>query len=338
MRLLFIFFCATAVRGQQPVVESAAQTFSRLEQPFVDLARQWIRDPLPLHRAWAAKFSSRVSDPSLDAELIGVLGDVKQLQGIQALTTNDGFGFDEHRARLAVLDALIQRATIIPDEVGLALLPGYPAEAMILLYGRRCPSLATSIEIMRTAIADEVWLVAAGCLARQPGGPVELWQRAQVKVRIEVFDVERRGIAGGTPGGVLGRIVSSLSSWPPEISYGLMTDRMAGPGSLLLSRGPHPVYYGRRSNLPNWTQSDGVWHRGDRNQYALNILASQVRSPFRSPLFPVTLSARLHWLTPEQGRTDLRALATEQQQHYADLISGLIGHALLTSVERSGCP
>lgn len=164
-------------------------------------------------------------------------------------------------------------------------------------------------------------------------------QRAHVKVQIEVFDVERRGFAGGTLGGVLGSIICSVpSSWPPEAAYKLAIDRESRPGSVVLSRGPHSVYYDRVPGLANWRQSDDRWHTGDRNQYALDILASQVASTLGLPLPPVTMATRLRWLNPEQGRTDLQALATEQREHYADLISGLMRRGLLTSVERTRCP
>src|SRR5882724_6791179 len=133
MRLLLLF-CATVLEAQQPFVQTPAQTLSRLDQPSVDLARQWIHDSVPLHRAWAAKLSSRISDPSFDAELIGALGDAGQFQSIPPLTTKDGPDFDKHRARLAILDALIQRGSRVPEEAGLALLPEYPGEAIILLY------------------------------------------------------------------------------------------------------------------------------------------------------------------------------------------------------------
>jgi len=221
---------------------------------------------------------------------------------------------------------------VISDETGLALVPLYPAQAMILLYRKGCPRLATGIEITKTATDDGAWLTAAGCLARQPGGPVEILQHAQVKTRIDVFDNQAQEIPSGTPGGILGGIIGSIpAGWPPEAAYRLAIESAAQPGDTLLRGGPHPVYYVKEPYAANWRGSDRPLNAGQRDEYALDILASSVNTQ------PVAYS-RVHWLTPEQGLGDLQALAAEQRQRYADLLSRLMRQGVLTPVERTRCP
>jgi hypothetical protein len=240
--------------------------------------------------------------------------------------------------RRAILNALIRRGflnipgrTRFPEDVGLALLRDFPAEATILLYGRGCPALETSTAILGKAIADEVWLPAASCLAKQPGGPVELLQRIQVTVEIEVFGPSvEKGIAGGTPGGVIGGIISDVPNWPREEYHRLIIDRPS-QGSIVLNEGAHSVFYGR--NQSAWTQTTNPPSaKAARNQFALDLLAERVALP------SMRLSHRLRWLNQQQAASDLNMLADEQRQHYADLISRLTRDDLLTPAERNRCP
>jgi hypothetical protein len=266
--------------------------------------------------------------PQLGKGWIEILSDFKQALG----ASPDAATAKSLRETVAAtLDTLIQRGIPIPDEVSLSWLPEFPAQVVILLYGKRCPKLSTSVEILSKAIADEVWLAAAACLAKQPGGPVELLQRIRVKARIEVFDVEReRGVPGGKPGGIIGGIIGL-----PEIFYRLATDQVAQPGYTLLIGGKHPVYYTRTTW--DWSPSICKWDCADRNQYALDLLASNAPSRFDRPLEPVT-SVRLRWVNSEQGRTDLQALAADLRQRYADMLRGLMLLHLLTAEERDRCP
>jgi hypothetical protein len=337
MRLLILLVCATSLYGQQDVGEPATQTVLRLERPLADLAHRWINDTIPQKQARGAILSIRVSENELpNAELISALGNPHSLADIGS-TGRHAETADEHRVYLAVLEALIERGGTIPDELGLVLFPQYPAQAMILLYRRGCPKPATSIQLMRTAIADEVWLIAAECLAQQPGGPVELLRNTSVKAQIEVFDQEREVLPYGTPGGTLGGVISSdFGGWPRTATYRLAIDQEARPGHVLLRGGPHPVYYLREFLEPNWRESDCAWHRGDRNQYALDILARLVWR-YGRVLDPVS-TLRVHWMNPEQVRADLDFSAAQLNQRYADLLLGLIRRNLLTPAERTRCP
>jgi hypothetical protein len=48
-------------------------------------------------------------------------------------------------------------------------------------------------------------------------------------------------------------------------------------------------------------------------------------------------SAKLHWTTADQYRSDLQAFAAEQQRRYRELTSALVERGLLTPSERDQC-
>jgi hypothetical protein len=311
MRLLPVLACAVALHAQAPS-EPAHAVVKRVEEPLVNLVRQWIRDPLPERRAWAAYLSVRLPAPSFDTELIAALNQEEA----------------DVRVRDAILSALIERGSGIPESAALALFPRNATAATILLYRNdACPSVATSVAIMNAARADDVWLAAAHCLASQDGGPVELLQHMQVKAGISVFDsnvvLVPRMTPSGTVGGVIGSVNTDWMNWPPQTSYRLST--RPGPKSVVLFGGTHPVYYGTSG------ESSALSTQGERDQYALDLLAAAAGVQQMG-------LASLRWITPEQGHVDLQALAAEQRQRYAEMLSRLEGRGLLTPVERTRCP
>jgi hypothetical protein len=280
----------------------------------VDLVKQWIADPEPRRRAWAANLSIEVP--------VGVF-DVPLIAGLERS--------EEEFERLSILDALIQRSVRIPEKLGLALFPRYPAQATILLYNNGCPAVETSKEILRNAIADEVWLVAAKCLATQAGGPVELLQTIKPKATIEVWDVLPSRLMGGKPGGPLGGIIRDTTEWPPFSQYELTT--YASPQvSRGLSGGEHPVYYARISW--EWKQTSNWLEHGDRSRYAFDILYPRALWWSYGP----EPEARLHWVTPDQARIDLEVFARDRQMLYRDMLDYLTRSGRLTQTERAVCP
>lgn len=302
------------------------------ERPSLELAHQWIGDPRPVYKAWAAELIRRHHEPgvSWDRELIDALGDVSR---VDPYYTPDS---DEDKMRLAILDTLIQLHVRIPDSVGEALFSRYPAQALILMYGNGSPAVTVSAHIIDDSTSDESWLVAAQYLASAKRGPVELLQRLQIKGQVQVYDPKR---GGGGGGGVFGGVptqhfLRQLTSpgWPTFITYRLVTGWDAVPGGTLLLGSRYPVYYMREPH----ELSESRIH-GDRNEYILEILAKTLQTKPESLGVVTHPVVQFQWTTAEQYRADMQTFVAGLQHRYAELISRLLRNNYLTLEESERC-
>jgi hypothetical protein len=343
MRVLFVFCCAITLCGQEPANDTPKQRVAELEQPLLQLARQWIKDPRPLYKAWAADLMFRHGNiRSHEGDLVKALGDVNELQNLEPRAAGPEPDRDDDKMRLAILDTLISKGGYVPRQVSMALLARYPAQALILLVQSGYPDRTTCSHLLQTSVSNEVWLFATDCLARHDGGPVELLEHLRVKAQVTVYD-DRPLFHGGTPGGVLGGIFGSVpvpgSRWPDPHTYVLSADDQpwAPHGLQLIRSGKYAVNYGRVPGSHIWRQSDSQIH-GDRDEYATEILAQKLAATASSaPVIVARPTAKLRWTTAERYRSDLLAFVAEQRHRYEEFLSALIRVGLLTIGEREGC-
>src|SRR5690349_14753381 len=147
MRLLLLLMSVATLPGQvntayrvppPPPPDTPDRIVFRYEQPLRDLAREWIRDPQPERRRWAAKLLAMFPDQALNSELIQILrdpfGNSPPAAGSPASVSELGF------MHQTTLSTLIQTDISVPEDVALSMFNSYPAEASILLYRNFCPS------------------------------------------------------------------------------------------------------------------------------------------------------------------------------------------------------
>lgn len=323
MRFLLGCCCALVIWAQAPPEIDPSLQIAAAELPVKELARQWIKDPRPVYRAWAAQIIRQHEWEGLfTAEMIDGLGDLSHLDATSETS-------EDRMLRMVMLDALIQGHVNVARSVSQALLIRYPAQALILLYERGCPGVLVDTQILDGAKSEEAWLVAAQCLVGEKGGPIELLQRLRIAAEVKVFDPNVTegggfGIPGGTGlAGVGGGFAPPPFPWPRSFDYTLSMR-----GNTLLRGDRYPVYYTRGST------SSGLATHGDRNEYTLQILRDKfgaARGP--QPLLPHP-SLELHWTGLDQYRSDLQAFVADQQSRYAELVSLLVRSRALTPEER----
>lgn len=323
MRLIVGCCCAMAAWAQAPAEIDLGQQVAAAEAPARELARHWIKDPRPVYKAWAAQVIRQHEWQGLfTSELIDALGDLSHLDPPGGAPETD-----EDRARLSILDALIQGRVSVARNVSQALLNRYPAQALILLYERGCPGVIVDTQILNGAKSDEAWLLAGQCLAGEKGGAIELLQRLQIAAVIKVFDPNRGQQTEGFPGGFgiagEGGVGFPPFPWPQWFYYSLSTHA----GTLLKGDG-YPVYYSRGT-----TVAAGPATHGDRNEYTLQILRYRLDSARESKPMAAHPALELHWTTLEQYRSDLQAFVADQQRRYAELVSLLVRRRILTPEE-----
>ena len=123
---------------------------------------QWIHDSSLVNRRWAAILLLSHRDPSLDKDLVDSLRDAS---GTMLSPGGEPIPESElHDLRLTIMDAVIVNGTGIPEDLAFSLFPRYPAQVVILLL-RSNQSVETCVRLLNSALADEVWLVAASCLS-----------------------------------------------------------------------------------------------------------------------------------------------------------------------------
>jgi hypothetical protein len=334
MRFLLACCYATVVWGQDPTGGDPRQQVASAERPPIELAQRWISDSRPLYRAWAAELIRRHELWYFRRELTDALGDLSQLAPESIHES------DEDKMRLGILDALIQLGIRPPTSVSQALLTRYPAPALVLLYGGGCPGVKVGAYVIDRCHHDEHWLLAAQCLASQPGGPVELLQRLRIEAQVRVYDPNRG--ESQFPKAALGGIISPIrisarpDDWPELHTYQLAARCDVRLGCTLLMGGKYPVYCVRGSvRAPvGWL---GSHIPRDRNEDVLELLADRLGMKRESLDVMSHPSADLPWTTAEHYRSDLEAFVADHQRRYSGLVTLLRRHTDLTPEESQRC-
>jgi hypothetical protein len=119
--LLFHFAVASAVFGQQPVINAETPVNS-------DILHQWLNSGDPRLIAWAADSARRTHDANAIAEMPTLLEN-----GSISVVANDyKFRTEERKAILAILDTLIQENVPVPTGAISAVAKSFPPQAVIL--------------------------------------------------------------------------------------------------------------------------------------------------------------------------------------------------------------
>ena len=320
--------------GQDPIGGDPQRQVISAERSPIDLARRWVSDPRPLYKAWAAELIRRHELRFLAQELMGALN------GVGPLDSHDTSMTDEDKMWLGILDTLIQLRVWPPPSVGQALFSRYPEPALVLLYGRGCPDVKVGAYVIDARYRDEYWLVAAQCLARQVGGPVELLQRLRIAAEVIVDDPNRRAelpprvAEGPYPNRI--RVSAPPDGWPELHTYQLAAGCDVGLGCTLLMGGRYPVYYVRES-VREPVAGLGSHLPLDRNEDILELLADRLGMKQESLGVITHSSEELQWTTVEHYRSDLQAFVADHQRRYAELVSLLLRHRDLTPEESERC-
>jgi hypothetical protein len=318
MRPLLLCCSALTLWAQEPVYTDLGQQVAGAEAPVRELARQWIKDPRPVYKAWAAHVIRQHGWQGLfAADLIDALGDLSHLDASPETR-------EDRMLRMVVLDALIQGSVRVPHDLSQALLNAYPAQALILLYAGMCPGVPVDTQILDGAKSDEAWLLAGQCLMSEKGGSTELLRRLQIAAEVNVFDPNLSESGEfGIPGGIGDTFIGGgfpPFPWPPAYEYALNVR-----GDVLLKGGRYPIRYSRGTTV---TAVSSI--HGDRNEYTLQILRYRLSSARESKPMVTHPTLELHWRTLEQYRSDLQAFVSDQQRQYAELVSQLVRLRMLT--------
>jgi hypothetical protein len=245
---------------------------------------------------------------------------------------------EAHDAMQTALDAIIQLDKTIPAEAAANLYPEFPVQSMILLSRGGAAAGPFLLQIFRQEQGPEAWLAAGNLLldTKPPGFAAAVLGQFSVEATIRVVD-PLGGIGGsrGEGGGVCGDTLSipPRPGWPAIAAYHFAME--AAPGRVLISGGPDPVYYVRRS--ANAGQGTGFGECGgplDRDRTRSRFLARLIGIPLDDALVRPKVSTMIEWHDEVQYLKAVHTFVDGEQARFGTLADKLLDRGLLSTEEK----
>lgn len=144
-----------------------------------------------------------------------------------------------------VMDALIQLKARVPARLLVAYVETHPVHTLVLL-SNAVDREGVLLELL-PRLTGLQWFAAANMLFedRSPGLVEHLARTVRLRLTVHVADSQNVGfgVSNGVSVGIACGIAQAPSAYPPHAEYRLAFSPQ--PGLMVLSQGPHPVYYSR---------------------------------------------------------------------------------------------
>jgi hypothetical protein len=329
--LLFTAGAAMVVQAQGPI-DPAAIVANQQTQTAV-LAAQWLHSGDPRTIAWGAFITLRDARLELLPQLRALAAAYRVW--LPPLTAQET---DEHDAMQATLDAIIQLDQTIPAEAAANLYPEFPVQSMILLSRGGTAAGPFLLQIFRQERGPDAWLAAGNLLLDTKPAGFAAAVLGQFSVEATIRVVDPLGGIGGSRGEGSGGCGDTLSvpprlGWPAIAAYYFAKE--AAPGRVLLSGGPDPAYYVRRS--ANTGQGTGFGECGsplDRDRTRSRFLARLIGIPLDDALVRPKVSTMIEWHDEVQYLKAVHAFVNGEQTRFGTLADRLLDRGLLSTEEK----
>ena len=225
---LLLIALVVGLQGQEPVITADTPVDSAMLQ-------QWLHSRDPRLIAWAADFARRSHDADLLAEMPKLLED---------WPASSDFGTSEtesvqHRALLAVLDALVQENFQVPVHTIETIAPSFPAQAAILLARHPLTESGRTLDDWYLETTGKVWnartlaRIAAMMLAKDPKSSTTFLDSTRVSFvagvlaasenQLQISIIAKSGVGAGYGGAACGDSFGHrlTPGWPEVYFYDL---------------------------------------------------------------------------------------------------------------------
>ncbi|HEX7798029.1 MAG TPA: hypothetical protein VF456_26885 [Vicinamibacterales bacterium] len=233
----------------------------------------------------------------------------------------------------ALLDAGVQLRADFQSSVLRNYYAGWPIQTLILL-GLSRDSGPVLVDLLKDASGYSWYAIANHLLERkQAGFAAEILTKLRFQLSVTASDAAGVGLGGGVVGGLVGDgIGQNPEGFPPHAFYSFESSPRAGV--VVLSNGPHPVYYSRivynQFQYPIWSYGTYGPTNLDRIEYVTRLLDANAE---RTRLLQPEQSLSIQWTTPEDFVRQAMQFRHVVISRYRGLISSLRAKGLLTESE-----
>jgi hypothetical protein len=237
--------------------------------------------------------------------------------------------FQQAALESAVLDSAVQLNARLPSAVLKQYARRWPVQSLILFANATGDRDGALLDLLRTTTGLEWHGVANLLLETKPVGFSEaMLADLRLRLSITVADRDRVGCASGAGPSIGDGIGVNPAGYPPHAQYRLETGLR--PETILLSTGPHPVYYTRTvTDLPQFGVSE-IGILTERFDYLMALLPPAVRAVV--PLKAQEYGA-VRWLGPDDLKRRVSARRDELNRQYQEFLSMLVSVHQLAQAE-----
>ncbi len=295
------------------------------------MAREWMHDQDPRHRAWAAYWAGKYGITALIPELVQnlssySLGNAPLLYPLP----------EEDAAIQSVADALIRLNAAVPATATMNLYPKFPAQAVILLARTENLDPTSLLRIFDDSKITTVWLAAANLLAVDHPALIAKRLMEGFTARVHVTVVNPQKVTPEDIG--FGRGCASDfaigpaygANWPKIWEYRLETDHQELP---VLALGRINVYYW------HWETPDYIPHPDSgscgTDGFAQALLAQLAGGPPQTFVLRSEPTKTVVFLSESQYMADVGDFLRHQKRAFEQLAKIFTEGGLLNPVDAS---
>jgi hypothetical protein len=233
----------------------------------------------------------------------------------------------------ALLDAGVQLRADFPSSVLRNYYAGWPIQTLILL-GLSRDSGPVLVDLLKDASGYSWYAIANDLLERkQAGFAAEVLTKLRFQLSVTASDTGGAGLVGGGGyGSVADGIGQNPEGFPPHAFYSF--ESLPRAGVVVLSNGPHPIYYSRivynQWQYPSWFYGMGGPTNLDRIEYVTRLVDAFAE---RTRLLQPEQSLSIQWTTPADFVREVIQFRRVVILRYRGLISSLRAKELLTDSE-----
>lgn len=233
----------------------------------------------------------------------------------------------------ALLDAGVQLGADFQSSVLRSYYAGWPIQTLILL-GFSRDSGPVLVDLLKDASGYSWYAIANHLLERkQAGFAAEVLTKLRFQLSVTASDAAGVGVVGGFGSASVGDgIGQNPEGFPPHAFYGF--ESLPRAGVVVLSNGPHPVYYSRivynQFQYPVWSHETYGPTNLDRVEYVTRLLDANAQ---RTRLLQPEQSLSIRWTTADEFVRQATRFRDDAILRYRGLISGLRARAFLTDSE-----
>jgi hypothetical protein len=319
---------ASVAPPSRPLLAQAQQVeWNQAKLDALHGARAGLRSEMPNEVAWGAYRAA-------EFRLFDLVPDLVTKLAAPPMGENQ----EPYAVRAALLDSAVQLEAAVPAPVLRSYWQHFPVQSAILFARATGPRDDVLLDLLTPATGFR-WFAIANLLARSRPKGFAVKVLPPIHLRLSVTVSERgnagRGGGGGSSGdGVGDGIGINPAGFPPRATYRFESGPW--PGCVVLSTGPHNVYYSRTVSY-EWQFGVSDASRGGPSDWERLRYVQAYAFPEQEPVDQVRQIGERHenlrWEGGDALRRRVEDLRTEMRQNYRGFLASLVTAGGLTDAD-----